>query len=114
MDFLDRHKTFAQVVGEPLETFLTTHHYRLSGSGRRRRVRPGPEWRPMQCSHFRPQWETEEVSDPETPPMDDSFDPIEEAFEHWGWATPSGFRVGEVHSDVDALSVRTYNEFEGC
>ena len=40
------------------------------------------------------------------------LNPIEEAFEHWGWATSSGFRVGEVHSEVDALSARTYNGFD--
>ena len=38
LDFLDRRKSFAQVVAEWLEAFLTANHYTITGKGRSCRV----------------------------------------------------------------------------
>ena len=118
LDYPDRRKSFDQVVGESLETFLTNNHYVISGHGRRRKVRPGPGWRPILHRSASPQQESPDAAALLSwSPFDDDYDPIQAAFEHCGWSAPSGTTHVVFHPDhwagrdMDLHSIRTDDGF---
>ena len=118
LDYPDRRKSFAQVVGESLETFLTHNRYVISGHGRRRKVRPGPGWRPILHRSASPQQESPDAAALLSwSPFDDDYDPIQAAFEHCGWSAPSGTTHVAFHPDhwagrdMDLHSIRTDDGF---